>query len=71
MMTEDMKKRYDVRFRHFMREITVVSRMKPKEQFIYRIMDGVPFKDLETAIMMAKIDYEGLMAGTSNDNEQA
>lgn len=70
MMTEDMKKRYDIRFRHFIREITVVSRMKPKEQFIYRIMDGVPFKDLETAIMMAKIDYEGLMTGTSNDNEQ-
>lgn len=71
MMTDGMKKHYDARLRLFIRELTIVSRMKPKEHFIYRIMDGVPFKDLETAIMMAKIDYEGLMAGTSNDNEQA
>ncbi len=65
MMSEDSKKRYDLRFRHFIREITVVSRMKPKEKYLYRIMDGVPFKDLETAIMMAKIDY-GMAI---NDNE--
>ena len=71
MMTEDMKKRYDVRFRRFIREITVVSRMNPQEQFIYRIMDCVPFKDLETAVMMAKIDYEALLTDRSNDNEQA
>ena len=70
MMSEDMKKRYDIRFRHFIREITVVSRMNPKEQFIYRIMDGVPFKDLETAVLMAKIDYEALLTERSNDNEQ-
>ncbi len=71
MMTEGMKRHYDARLRLLIRELTIVNRMKPKEQFIYRIMDGVPFKDLETAIMMAKIDYEGLMTGTSNDNEQA
>jgi len=32
-------------------------------------MDGVPFKDLETAIMMAKIDYGQKMDETVNDNE--
>jgi hypothetical protein len=67
MMSEDMKAQYDFRFRHFIREIIVISRMKPKEKFLYRIMDGVPFKDLETAIMMAKIDY-----GTAiNDNQDS
>lgn len=71
MMTEDMKKRYDVRFRIFIREITGVSKMKPKEKFLYRIMDGVPFKDLETAILMAKIDYEDRIASSSNDNSQS
>ena len=70
MMTEDMKKRYDIRFRHFIREIRVVSRMNPKENFLYRIMDGVPFKDLETAILMAKIDYEDVLTGISNDNKR-
>lgn len=67
MMSEDLKKQYDVRFRRFIREITVVSRMNPKEKFIYSIMDGVPFKDLETAILMAKIDY-GVAVG-NNENE--
>lgn len=62
MITENIKKRYDARFRHFVREIIVVSRMNPKEKFLYRIMDGVPFKDLETAILMAKIDYDEKMA---------
>lgn len=71
MMSEDAKKRYDVRFRHFIREIVVVSRMKPKEKFLYRIMDGVPFKDLETAIMMAKIDYGQKIDETVNDNNNA
>ena len=71
MMPEDMRKRYDVRFRHFIREIVVVSRMKPKEKFLYRIMDGVPFKDLETAIMMAKIDYGQKSDETVNDNNNA
>ncbi len=33
MITEDIKKRYDARFRHFVREIIVVSRMNPKEKF--------------------------------------
>lgn len=70
MMTEDMKKRYDLRFRHFIREINVVSRMNPKEKFLYRIMDGVPFKDLETAILMAKIDYDPKNLEIVNDNEK-
>jgi hypothetical protein len=70
MMSEDMKKQYDVRFRHFIREITAVSRMNPKEQYLYRIMDGVPFKDLETAIVMMKIDHGKKMGDTINDNNK-
>jgi hypothetical protein len=71
MMSEDMKKQYDFRFRHFIREIIVISRMNPKEKFLYGIMDGVPFKDLETALMMAKIDYGQKMDETVNDNSKA
>lgn len=70
-MSNDMKKQYDVRFRIFMRDLTMVSRMKPKEKFLYPIMDGVPFKDLETAILMAKIDYTRKIDDTVNDNEKA
>ena len=71
MITEEIKKRYDARFRHFVREIIVVSRMNPKEKFLYRIMDCVPFKDLETAILMAKIDYDEKMADIVNDNKKS
>ena len=70
MMSEDLKKRYDLRFRHFIRGITVVSRMKPKEKYLYRIMDGVPFKDLETAILMAKIDCKNDFDNSVNDNSK-
>ena len=38
---------------------------------LYRIMDGVPFKDLETAILMAKIDYDEKMADIVNDNKKS
>lgn len=65
MITADKKLEYDMRFRTFIRQIIGVSRMKPKEKYLYKVMDGVPFKDLETAILMAKIDYgEG-----KNDNK--
>lgn len=65
MISEIKNMEYDMRFRTFLRQIIGVSRMKPKENYLYRIMDGVPFKDLETAILMANIDY-GIV---TNDNE--
>lgn len=65
MISEVKKMEYDMRFRAFLRQIISVSRMKPKEKYIYSLMDGVPFKDLETAILMKNIDYGVSM----NDNE--
>lgn len=65
MISEVKKIEYDIRFRTFLRQIIGASRMKPKEAYLYRIMDGVPFKDLETAILMANIDY----GAATNDNE--
>lgn len=65
MISEVKKMEYDMRFRTFLRQIIGVSRMKPKERYLYSLMDGVPFKDLETAILMKNIDYGVAM----NDNE--
>ena len=65
-MTSEIKKmKYDIRFRTFLRQIIGVSRMRPKERYLYSLMDSVPFKDLETAILMKNIDY-GI---AKNDNE--
>ena len=66
-MTSDMNKtQYDTRFRTFLRQIIGISRMKPREKYLYPLMDGVPFKDLETAIAMANMNYENV----TNDNEK-
>lgn len=66
-MTSEVKKmEYDMRFRAFLRQIISVSRLKPKERYIFKVMDGVPFKDLETALLMAKIDYRE----ANNDNQK-
>jgi hypothetical protein len=65
MISEVKKMEYDMRFRAFLRQIIGVSRLKPKEKYIYSLMDSVPFKDLETAILMKNIDY----GVGKNDNE--
>ena len=65
MISEVKKMEYDIRFRTFLRQIIGVSRMKPKERYLYPLMDGVPFKDLETAILMKNIDYKA----AGNDNK--
>ena len=57
MMSADKKTHYEIRFRAFLREIIGVSRMKPKQEYLHSLMDSVPFKDLETAILMKNIDY--------------
>lgn len=57
---------YEVRFRSFIKQIIGVSRMKPKRKYLYPLMDGVAFKDLETAILMTNIDYNKV----TNDNKK-
>lgn len=37
MTTEVKKMEYDMRFRSFLRQIIGVSRMKPKEKYLYSI----------------------------------
>ncbi len=66
MISEVKKMEYDMRFRSFLRQMIGVSRMMPKHKYLYQIMDSVPFKDLETAILMANLDY-GI---ATNDNKE-
>ena len=65
MKTADKQHLYDVRFYKFLRGIISASAMKPKEKYLYPMMDGVPFKDLETAILMAHIEHDDV----TNDND--
>lgn len=65
MITEVKKMEYDIRFRMFLRQIISVSRMRSKEQYLYPLMDSVPFKDLEVAILLKHMDY----GVATNDNK--
>lgn len=58
---------YDIRLKKIVRRMNAVSKLSPREQYLYPIMDGVPFKDLETALMMAIIAFKD----ATNDNKRA
>lgn len=60
MKPADKQHTYEVRFYKFLRGLINVSTMKPKGKYLYPLMDGVPFKDLETAILMAHIEHKSL-----------
>lgn len=68
MKPVDKQHAYDVRFYKFLRGLISVSAMKPKERYLHPIMDGVPFKDLETAILMAHIEHEGKATNDNNSD---
>ncbi len=38
----------------------------PKEKYLYPLMDSVPFKDLEVAIILCEMEYEKAV----NDNKK-
>ena len=63
-MSTHERREMDQRLQSFLIEFTRVSHMEPRERYLYPIMKGVPFSDLETALMMATIDY----AKAANEN---
>ena len=63
-MSNSERREMDLRFQSFLIEFTRISLMEPRERFLHPIMRGVPFCDLETALMMANIDY----AKAANEN---
>ena len=68
MKLADKQHAYDVRLYKFLRGIISVSAMGPKGKYLHPMMDSVPFKDLETAILMAHIECR---EGETNGNKNA
>ncbi len=56
--TFENRKAYDKRFRIFVSKMTKVGGYEPRCQYLYPIMDGVPFKDLEVALDMATLEQD-------------
>lgn len=69
-MTANLKpeerEEYDKRFQNFLFKIVDVAGYRPRRKYLYPIMEGVPFKDLEVALDMAMIERAKCKA---NDNE--
>ena len=57
--------RYDADFQMFLEKIITVAKYAPREKYLYPVMDGVPFKDLNVALDMAVIERRKRKA---NDN---
>lgn len=66
-MKPEEQETYEKRFQTFLFKIIDVAKFKPKERYIYPIMDGVPFRDLEVSLDMALLERKKRM---SNDNQE-
>ena len=47
---------YDAAFQVFLEKIIAVAKYAPREKYLYPIMQGVPFKDLNVALDMAILE---------------
>lgn len=56
MRIRPSKEPYDQRLQNFLVQIHTIEQQKRKD--LYEIMDTVPFRDLETALMMATLEYQ-------------
>ena len=63
-MSPDEKDKLDKGFQTFMEKMMAVAKYKPKEKYLYPIMRGVPFRDLEVALDLASLER-----ATVNDNK--
>lgn len=66
-MKPEEKSLYDLRFQTFLFKIVDVAKYSPREKYLYPIMNGVPFRDLEVALDMA---VQERAKRRSNDNKE-
>lgn len=57
--------RYDLRFQEFLARMVEVAGYSPRQKYLYPIMEGIPFKDLEVALEIAVAER---MKHKANDN---
>ncbi|NCO04454.1 MAG: hypothetical protein GW903_09715 [Alphaproteobacteria bacterium] len=60
------KANYRVRYVKVMENLNKIADMKPKERYMYRLMDTVIFHDFETALDVVIEDFKE----AHNDNEK-
>ena len=63
ILSGEDKAKLDAAFQQFLFKFIDVARTVPKEKYLYPIMRGVPFRDLEVALDLAILDCQ-----RANDN---
>lgn len=66
MNTSARKRRYKARYVKVVKNLSDISKMKPEEKYMYRLMDTVIFHDFETALDVVIEDFKE----AHNDNEK-
>jgi hypothetical protein len=66
MNTSARKRRYKARYVKVVKNLSNISKMKPEEKYMYRLMDTVIFHDFETALDVVIEDFKE----AHNDNEK-
>lgn len=65
MINQDKQARYRVRYMKVMDDLNQISKMQPREKYMYRLMDTVIFQDFETALDGMIEDFQ-----IANDNKE-
>lgn len=66
MNTSARKRHYKARYVKVVKNLGDISKMKPEEKYMYRLMDTVIFQDFETALDVVIEDFKE----AHNDNIQ-
>lgn len=56
-VTPEERESYDQRFETFLFKLDAVANYRPREKYLYPVMDGVPFNDFEVALDIAALFY--------------
>lgn len=59
-------KTYLMRYRCLIKKLGNIKKMEPRTQYLYPLMDSVPFKDLEVAIILCEMAHDE----ATNDNKK-
>lgn len=57
-LTQKKPAGYEQRLRNFIANVNRVKELHPREEYLYPILNTPVFSDLETALMMAELNYK-------------
>lgn len=66
MNTSARKRHYKARYIKVVKNLSDISKMKPEDKYMYRLMDTVIFHDFETALDVVIEDFKN----AHNDNNK-